>query len=306
MLTRSSSQLSHRKGETSDLLALALSVGAAVLLLVGLLYGVRGFGPGWRLAAAAGGGYVLFKIAAIAGPQRTEFVTLTSQARMLFGFPWPGFDVGRLHIRVGYRSSPSRLVSGGFRLIAGALVLMIAALSLDEWRGVAVWMGIAGVLLVVHLGYAELLTWYVQRLGYPVRALFDRPWVSRSLAEFWTRRWNVAFVEMDRVLFLPLLRRWLSPRAAAFGVFLISGLLHELAISFPAGSGYGLPMAYFGIHAVAVYAERSILNIQEWPIWLARTWTLLVVLVPLPLLFHEAFRSDLVIPFLEAIGRVLT
>jgi alginate O-acetyltransferase complex protein AlgI len=248
---------------------------------------------------------VLFKLAAIAGAQRTEFVALTSEAKLLFGLPWPGFDARRFTIRTKAGTSQGRLVDGGLRLLAGTLVLMVAASNLDEWGDAAAWLGVTGILLIVHLGYADLLTWALRDRGYAVRPLFDRPWASRSLAEFWTRRWNVAFVEMDRVLFLPILRRRLPPRAAAFGVFLISGVLHELAISYPAGSGFGRPLAYFGIHAIAVYAERNVLRILDRPIWLARIWTWLVVLIPLPLLFHEAFRTNLIAPLLETIGEVL-
>ena len=110
---------------------------------------------------------------------------------------------------------------------------------------------------------------------------------------------------MDRILFLPPLRWWLKPRVAAFGVFLISGVLHEMAISYPAGSGFGLPMAYFGIHATAVYAERAVLKLKTWPVAAARTWTIALVFLPLPLLFHHAFRTQLVLPLLQAIAEVL-
>lgn len=278
---------------------------AAGLLLAGVLWLVRDLGAGWRLAAVAGGGYVLLKLAAIAGPQRTEFTALPHRARLLFALLWPGFDAGRFTTRLEDQSSLERLVGGALRLIFGLVVLTVAAVGVHDWDNAATWLGIAGILLVVHLGYAELLTWFVQRLGYRVRPLFDRPWASRSLAEFWTQRWNVAFVEMDRALLIPLLRRSLSRRVAAFGVFLISGVLHELAISYPAGDGFGLPMAYFGIHAVAFSFERGILHVHRWPAWLARTWTISLVLAPLPLLFHEAFRSALIVPLLELIGQVL-
>ena len=43
-------------------------------------------------------------------------------------------------------------------------------------------------------------------------------------------RWNHAFVQMNQVVFMPLLRRWFGRHAVA-AAFLLSGLLHELAIS---------------------------------------------------------------------------
>jgi len=306
MLTRSSlSQGSPSPGVirgTVDQFSLTLVLaGLAVLLLV-----VRDLGAGWKLCAAAGGGYVLFKLVAILGPQRREFSALTRRARVFYSLLWPGFDARPFAAAAVERPPIRRLVEGTLRMTVGGLALVVAALNQERWGDAAAWVGIGAILLFVHLGYSDLLTWLARRRGYPVKPLFDRPWKSKSLAEFWSRRWNVAFVEMDRILFLPLLRTWLDRRVSSFSVFLISGLLHEMAISYPAGSGFGLPMVYFAIHAVAVYAERAVLKVRVWPAAAARTWTLAVVLLPLPLLFHEGFRATLVLPLLRAIGRALT
>ena len=75
--------------------------------------------------------------------------------------------------------------------------------------------------------------------------LFDRPWAFASVTDFWSRPWNLAFVEMDRRLFLRPLHRFFGSRGARFALFALSGLLHELALSFPAGAGWGLRLAYF-------------------------------------------------------------
>jgi hypothetical protein len=157
------------------------------------------------------------------------------------------------------------------------------------------WAGIGALLLTVHLGYADVLSGLLRRAGFPVRRLFDDPLASRSLTEFWGRRWNLAFVEMDRLLFVPLLRQ-LGPMGSLIGVFVISGLLHELAVSFPAGAGWGLPSCYLVLHGVLVALERHLLHPQRWPGVLARTWTWFWLLVPLPLLFHAPFRQALVVP----------
>ena len=77
-------------------------------------------------------------------------------------------------------------------------------------------------------------------------------------------------------------------RIALFMVFLVSGLLHELAISYPAGGGYGLPTLYFLLHGtLMMFGLRG------------RFWTWTAVLVPLPLLFHPVFHEAIVVPMLE-------
>jgi alginate O-acetyltransferase complex protein AlgI len=68
-----------------------------------------------------------------------------------------------------------------------------------------------------------------------------------------------------------------------------------LAISVPVLAGFGGPMAYFALHALLTRIERH-LRIAHWPAPLARLWTWVWVLAPLPLLFHTPFRDALVIP----------
>jgi alginate O-acetyltransferase complex protein AlgI len=117
---------------------------------------------------------------------------------------------------------------------------------------------------------------------------------SRSLREFWSSRWNAAFVEMNQVIIMPALRPRLG-RSAASAAFVISGLMHEVAISLPVGQGFGIPTLYFTLHGAATVSEQRI-GVHRWPAWLARLWTWALVLVPLPLLFHSAFRDALVLP----------
>ncbi len=183
-------------------------------------------------------------------------------------------------------------------------------LALSLWApllsdGLLGWAGIGALLLTVHLGYADVLSGLLRCAGFPVQRLFDDPLASRSLTEFWSRRWNLAFVEMDRLLFVPLLLRRVGPKGSLIGVFVLSGLLHELAISFPAGAGWGLPSCYFLLHGVLVTLERHLLCPQRWPGVLARMWTPSWLLVPLPLLFHTPFRQALVVPLFHWLHQVL-
>lgn len=177
--------------------------------------------------------------------------------------------------------------------LAGAATLTVAAARLN--RTALGWLGIAAILTTVHLGFSDVLSgWFGRR--YPVTRLFVDPLSSRSLREFWSLRWNTAYVEMNRVVFAPLARRCFG-RYANAALFVLSGLLHEAAISLPVLAGFGGPTTYFLLHAAAVHAEPRI-GLARWPRPLARLWTWCWVLVPLPLLFHTAFRAALVEPLL--------
>jgi alginate O-acetyltransferase complex protein AlgI len=84
----------------------------------------------------------------------------------------------------------------------------------------------------------------------------------------------------------PLARRF-GRAAGVAASFVASGLLHELAISVPAGGGYGLPTIYFIVHGALVAGGVR-----------GRALTLMALLIPLPLLFHAPFLRAIVIPAL--------
>ncbi len=85
-----------------------------------------------------------------------------------------------------------------------------------------------------------MLTSAMRLCGWKVGPLFDHPLKRSALQDFWSRRWNLAFVEMDKILFVQPLRRLFGASGAVFLIFVIAGLLHDLAISYPAGGGWGL------------------------------------------------------------------
>ena len=92
----------------------------------------------------------------------------------------------------------------------------------------------------------------------------QNPILATSLAEFWGRRWNTAFNELAfRFTFRPL-RRMTTPVTATLLVFGLSGLIHELVISLPAGGGYGLPTIYFFIQGFGTVIERSAFWTRHW------------------------------------------
>ncbi len=132
------------------------------------------------------------------------------------------------------------------------------------------------------------------------------PLTATSLSEFWGARWNTAFNKLvHEVAFKPLLRAW-GRTGAVLGVFLISGLVHELVISVPAGAGFGLPTAYFLFQGVAVLAERSASGRR---LGLGRGvvgWLFVAGCTAGPVfwLFHPPFVLKVILPMLRAIGEI--
>jgi hypothetical protein len=160
-----------------------------------------------------------------------------------------------------------------------------------------------GVSLVLHFGILNITTALWRYLGVDAPELFRAPYKSRSLKEFWGKRWNLAFSEMTAVIAYRPLKSVINPGSALVLSFLLSGLLHEIAISLPVGSGFGLPMAYFGIHAFAMQLEtrsRIVQRMLSQPL-LAHLWVLTWLIVPMPLLFHKAFIEGV----LWELGRVM-
>jgi alginate O-acetyltransferase complex protein AlgI len=153
---------------------------------------------------------------------------------------------------------------------------------------------LVGLSLMLHFGLFNLLAAAWRAAGVDVRPLFRSPLASASLRDFWMRRWNIAFSEMCQESVVRVTRP-LGARVATVAVFLFSGLAHEVAISLPVEAGYGLPTLYFAIHGVAMLAEPCMF--REGSV-AARRWTVLLVVVPLPLVFHEPFRAGVVWPII--------
>jgi len=226
---------------------------------------------------------------------KSDFSTtrsLGSLSHILYFTLWPGMEPEHLvRERRAILPTTARLFSSSLiRLYIGLAAIFLTAYYAPVlgkiWTG---WCGIAALLLAIHFGFSGILSVLLRLINRPAEVLFDAPEKSSSVLEFWSKRWNRPFISMDRRLFLPWLTKIFGSRGAVFATFVISGLLHELAISYPAGAGYGLPLLYFLIQGSLVFVERRL--------WRkSRALTFLAVLAPLPLLFHQAFRDRLIVP----------
>lgn len=85
---------------------------------------------------------------------------------------------------------------------------------------------------------------------------------------------------------------------AVISSFLLSGLLHEIAISLPVDTGYGLPMTYFAIHAGAMQLETKSSFVQRIIRHkvLCHVWVITLLIAPMPLLFHHDFIQQVLAP----------
>jgi hypothetical protein len=163
--------------------------------------------------------------------------------------------------------------------------------------------GTIGATFLVLFVFLDAWCVIYQACGVGVEKLWHCPLAATSLVDFWGRRWNRIFSGMFReILFFPLARR-LGANLAMFAVFLYSGLAHE-NFSVMGQSGYGLPFLYFLIQAVATWLESLRpfgRTIRALP-WLGRLWTVAVVLGPVTLLMHAAYRAEILAPALANLG----
>ncbi len=169
---------------------------------------------------------------------------------------------------------------------------------------IAGWVGMIGLILLLHFGTFHLLELAWRRAGVCAEPIMRQPLRSPSLGEFWGKRWNLGFRQLSySFVFKPLQRR-VGAVAATLAAFLASGLIHDFVISFPAGGGYGLPTGYFLLQGIGVAAERSSAGkraglgegIAGW------MWMALFTAGPVFLLFHARFVMQVILPFLHAIG----
>ena len=219
---------------------------------------------------------------------------------------WPGMEVRAFSGTSPGPSPAGREWAGAAaRMLFGAAVVWVGVPLMGATRSfITGWIGMIGVVLLLHFGLFHLLSLLWRALGINARPIMRSLAGATSLSGFWGERWNTAFSNlMHENVFKPL-TKWAGPGSALFLVFLISGVLHELVISVPAHGGYGLPTAYFVLQGLALLFERSQpgrrLGIGSG--WKGRCFVVLVAGVPAFGLFHPLFIDRVILPMLHAIG----
>jgi hypothetical protein len=257
----------------------------------------------WALAAAVFAGCKWLTWA------RTPPTGAPAWRHLAYLFAWPGLDAkafldphplprGRRPTAVEWAFAAAKLAFG-VGLVWGVVPLVPPDLPL--LRG---WVGMAGLIFVLHFGSFHLLSCAWRAAGVDARPLMHWPLLASSLSEFWGRRWNTAFRDLThRFLFRPL-ASWFGPRAGLAAGFFFSGVVHDLVISVPAGGGYGWPTLYFVVQGLGLLAERSrsgrAMGLGHG--WRGQLFTAAVVAGPAYGLFHPPFVLNVVLPFLDVIG----
>ncbi len=208
---------------------------------------------------------------------------------LVFAFLWFGMDPGSFEKRRTGLDWKSDVRLGLLLMIIGTLGAWWVAST--PWRPLL--MMFLPMSLGFHFGALRVLKGALRAAGFPVRTLFPNVLETRGIADFWSKRWNVGYSQMMQRLVGRPVQQKLGEGAGMMAVFLGSGVLHELAITLPVRSGFGLPTLYFTLHGLLTLSERRLGR----PI--GKIPTLLAVILPLGLLFPPAFQKEVIARFLE-------
>jgi hypothetical protein len=225
---------------------------------------------------------------------------------LAFLFVWPGMDANKfLTGRATGAINPAIWIFAAFKTIFGAVLFWFAANNTFHFTPLLTgWLGIIGGIIFVHFGCFHLLALVWRSAGVAADPVMRAPLLAKSLADFWGARWNTAFnILVQNLAFRPLARRT-GVAWATLGVFLISGVIHDIVISLPARGGFGLPTGYFILQGMGVLIERSRLGrtLGLGDGLSGRLFMFVFTLGPAYWLFHPTFIHNVILQMLQAIG----
>jgi hypothetical protein len=247
------------------------------------------------------------KVVAVAEGYKGKKLGLTFKQWVIFASGWAGMRAQPFET-LGQSALPNAwpmIRFGISRVIAGLLLILFAhwlvSLPLNHHLNYILISSVllVGFSLILHFGLLSISAGMWRLSGANTYYLFRQPVKALSLTEFWSKRWNIAFSEMTSVAIFRPLKDKISSAGALMIAFAFSGLLHELALSVPVNSGYGLPLLYFIIQGLLVLTEKALINRKVMFLGhhiIARMWTLFWVIAPMPLLFHAQFIKQVVWP----------
>jgi len=258
------------------------------LLIIALgflsLYLLKDFAPIVRLVAASLGMIAVIKVAALVWQCSDGWRFQSPFGLFLFLFVWPGISIAGFTERKKItETTGSRFLESWLTFLLGIMLLIAAALVGRGQSTTFNYLALISILFILHLGLVEVIADGIRLFGFSPRSLFDRPHMAASLRDFWSVRWNRAFVDMNKILIMEPLRDKLPLSLLMFSIFTISGVLHEIGISYADGVSWGLPLLYFVIQGAGMEIEKH----RKLPRALVWFW----ILAPVPLLFTPSFTN---------------
>jgi alginate O-acetyltransferase complex protein AlgI len=153
----------------------------------------------------------------------------------------------------------------------------VFALQPDQMTGSLAWLGAIAYSIQIYFdfsGYSDMAIGLGWMIGFRFKENFNRPYISASFTEFWTR-WHISLSSWLRdYLYIPLGGNRRGPRRALINlviVFLLSGLWHGAAWTFVLWGAY---------HGVFVATERLLGERRaRIPLWAQHASTLVLVVV---------------------------
>lgn len=203
---------------------------------------------------------------------------------LVFAFLWFGMDPASFRIRREGLSWKSDVRLGLLLMLVGTLGAWLVWAM--EWRQILVMF--VPMSLGFHFGALRVLKGCLRAAGFPVRTLFPNVLEAHGIGDFWSRRWNVGYSQMMQRLVGRPVEALAGANAGVMAIFIVSGFLHELAITLPVRNGFGLPTVYFTLHGILTLLERK----RGRPF--GKIPALLAVAVPLGLLFPPAFQNEVI------------
>ena len=220
--------------------------------------------------------------------------------KLAYLFLWPGMDAKAFLTQPATKTPNAReWTSAIFKTAFGICLLFVSRLFVEPLLGG--WIAMIGVVFCLHFGGFHVLSCFWRSRGFQAVPLMDRPAMASSVSDFWGKRWNVAFRDLThRMVFMPTLRKW-GRTAALMAGFIFSGVIHELAITVPAGGGYGGPMVFFILQGLAALFERSKMGKRLGLGKGARGWAFTqgLLILTVALLFPPPFVLRIINPFCD-------
>jgi hypothetical protein len=175
---------------------------------------------------------------------------------------------------------------------AGAALAFVGAPALPQGTLALRWLG--GVVLIygaaeaLASGYATLMA----SLGFEVPDLIRDPILARSVARFWSRRYNLEVSRwLARHVHRPLAERD-QPQLGRAAAFAVSAALHVYCTLPPLGLAWaGVMGSFFVVQGAAVVLERAPGAPGRWPRAAQHAWTVTWLLVTSPLFVEPFLRA---------------